>query len=215
MPDNKTRIIEFLNRFGVKIIGFGKVPDGTHAIEIDEPLPRAIVFGFPLSASVLETIKNSPTLIYKHHYKTVNWLLDQTAFHLVRYVEDSGSRALAIPASQTVDWEAQKGHISHKVLAVAAGLGHIGRSGLLIHPDHGAQVRYVSVLTDLQFMPDAPADTTCGDCEKCIKVCPAHAITNNGVDLARCLDKLKEFSKIRGIGQYICGVCVKVCDGRH
>jgi epoxyqueuosine reductase len=215
MPDNKANIISFLGKFGVRIVGFGEVPAGTTVIEIDESFPRAIVFGFPLSVSVLATIKDRPTLIYKHHYKTVNWMLDQTAFHLVRHIEDSGNRALAIPASQTVDWEAQKGHLSHKSLAVEAGLGHIGRSGLVVHPDHGARVRYVSVLTDLQFVPDERLDTTCGDCEKCITACPANAIGHDGVDLMRCLEKLKEFSKIRGIGQYICGVCVKVCDGRH
>lgn len=215
MPGNKSRISEFLQKSRIMIVGFCEIPGKTETYEIEESFPRAIVFGVPLSSSVLRTIKDRPTLIYKHHYKTVNWVLDQTALHLVRYLEDQGSRALAIPASQTVDWGAQRGHVSHKSLAVAAGLGHIGRSGLIVHPDFGAQVRYASILTDLDFDADPPATTSCGTCQKCITVCPAHAISERGVDLARCLEKLKEFSKIQGIGQYICGVCVKVCDGRN
>jgi len=215
MSDNKTGITEFLKRFNIKIIGFGQVPENATMLEIDEALPRAIVLGFPLATSVLRTVKDRPSLIYKHHYKTVNWILDQTTCHLARHIEDTGSRALAIPASQTVDWEVHKGHVSHKVLAVAAGLGHIGRSGLLVHPEFGARVRYASVLTDMDFEPDKPADSSCGDCRKCIAACPAHAIGIEGVDLGLCLKKLKEFAKIRGIGQYICGVCVKVCDGRN
>jgi len=214
MSDNRQQVIEFLDNFGVRIVGFGAVPEDLEITELEEPFPRAVVFGLRLSAGVLETIKDRPTLIYKHHYKTVNWILDQTAFHLARFIEDRGKRSLAVPASQTVDWEEQKGHVSHKALGAAAGLGHIGRSGLLVHPSFGARVRYATVLTDLEFRVDDRSAMTCGACGKCIEACPAGAISEGGVDLQLCLNKLREFAKIRGIGQYICGVCVKVCNGR-
>ncbi len=210
----KEEIRQFLSKFGVRIIGFGKIPEDIEILELGIRFPRAIVFGYPISGSVLETIKDKPTLIYKHHYKTVNWLLDQTAYHLVQFIEEKGFKALAIPASQTVDWKNQKGHISHKRLAVECGLGHIGRSGLLVHPVYGAQARYASILTDLEFEPDKRISGDCGVCKKCITVCPAGAISEAGVDLKKCLEKLKEFSRLPGIGQYICGVCVKVCNGR-
>ena len=213
--DNRTQIVDFLKHRGTNIVGFCEIPEKTEIIEIEEAFPRAIVFGYSLSGAVLRTIKDRPTLLYKHHYKTVNWMLDQTGFRLAHFIEELGKRALAVPASQTVDWEEQKGHVSHKSFAVAAGLGHAGRNGLVIHPEFGAQVRYASVLTDLEFSPDARATGTCGDCQKCINTCPANAITSAGVDLARCLDKLREFSSIRGIGQFICGVCVKACNGRR
>ncbi len=211
----KEEIVQFLNQFGVNVVGFGSVPLDIEQLEIEKKFPRAIIFGYPLSKSVLETVRDRPTLIYKHHYKTVNWLLDQTAYHLVRFIEEKGNAAIAIPASQNVDWEKHKGHISHKRLAQEAGLGHIGRSGLLINPKYGAQVRYVSVLTDLEFEPDNKIETDCGICQKCIAVCPAQAITESGVDIMRCYNMLEGFAKIRGIGQHICGVCVKVCDGRN
>jgi epoxyqueuosine reductase QueG len=203
-----------MEQFGTKIVGFGAVPEDMGMLEIDEAFPRAVVFGFSLSEGVLRTIKGRPTLIYKHHYKTVNWLLDQTAFHLVRFIEEQGKRAISIPASQLVDWEHHKGHVSHRHLAEQAGLGYIGRHGLLVHPKHGAQVRYCSILTDLEFVPDERVEADCGPCRKCIAACPARAITENGVDILRCYEKLEEFSRIRGIGQHICGVCVRACDGR-
>lgn len=215
MQDNRKLVIEFLGEFGVKVIGFCEVPQEMMMLEIEGAFPMAVVFGFRLSETVLRTIKDRPTLIYKHHYKTINWILDQTSFHLARYMEDRGARALAIPASQTVDWEKQKGHVSHKIMAAAAGLGHIGRSGLVVHPEFGAHVRYATVLTDMEFPAGRRAATTCGECQKCIVACPAGAIAESGVDLGLCLDKLKEFSRIRGIGQYICGICVNVCDGRN
>ncbi len=206
-------IKEFLKKFGVKIIGFGNIPEKIEIHEITTKYPRAIVFGYPISEGVLETIKNAPTLIYKQHYKTVNWLLDQTAYQLVKFIEEKGAKAVAVPASQTVDWQNQKGHISHKVLAVECGLGYIGRSGLVVHPQYGARVRYISILTDLEFEPDKRVKGDCGRCKKCIIACPAGAISEQDVDLKKCLTKLKEFSRMPGIGQYICGVCVKVCSG--
>jgi epoxyqueuosine reductase len=215
MAPIKEEIQQFLNRCGVGPIGFGQVPENVTFHEIENRFPRVVVFGYTLSASVLATIKDHPTLIYKHHYKTVNWLLDQTAYHLVRFIEETGNQALAIPASQVVDWKEHKGHVSHKLLAHEAGLGFIGRSGLLVHPKLGARVRYVSVLTDADFEPNEKIDAECDTCKKCLTACPAHAISEKGVDILRCYEKLEEFAKIRGIGQHICGVCVKVCDGRN
>ncbi len=215
MMNIKAEIKKFLHNLNVEIIGFGQIPEDLEVLEITEKLPRVIVYGYPLSKSVLATVTDRPSLIYKHHYKTVNWILDQTACNLVHFIEKKKKRALAIPASQIVDWGHRKGHIPHITLAQEAGLGYIGRSGLLIHPIFGAQVRYVSVLTDLGFDPDEKIEMTCGECRKCIEVCPAGAIGENGVDIIRCFEKLKEFAKIRGIGQHICGVCVKVCNGRN
>jgi epoxyqueuosine reductase len=213
--DTKTIIKDFLSQYGISIVGFGTMPANHEISEIEQTLPRIIVCGYILSASVLATIKDRPTLIYKHHYKTVNWILDQTACQLVRFIEDKGNRALAIPASQIVNWEKRQGHISHIILGQRAGLGYIGKSGLLIHPRFGAQVRYVSILTDLMFEPDPPVQDSCGDCDKCISACPAQAITEQGLDIKRCYEKLCEFAGIKGIGQHICGVCVKVCHGQR
>lgn len=215
MTSVKTQIREFIKDYNTAIVGFGKIPETVELLEINEKLARVVVIGYPLSKSVLKTIKDRPTLIYKHHYKTINWILDQTAYHCAKYIEDMDKKAIPIPASQLVNWETHKGHISHRALAQEAGLGYIGRSGLLIHPEFGAQVRYVSILTDLDFEPDKKINDDCGTCQKCIAACPAQAITAKGVDIKSCYEKLCEFSRIRGIGQHICGVCVKVCDGRN
>ena len=177
-------------------------------------LPYGVSIGYRLSPRVLATIKDRPTLIYKHHYKTVNWILDQTAERLVTLIQQLGGDALAIPASQTVDWEAQVGHISHKQVAYLAGHGWIGKSGLLVNPKFGAQVRYATILTNLPLKTDIPVDGSCGTCRKCIDACPAGALSEKGWDKDRCLAQLKKFAGIRGIGQYICGVCIKVCDGK-
>lgn len=172
-----------------------------------------ISIGVKLSDSVIEGITDSPTLIYKHHYSAINHMLDQAALRISCEIQKRGARALAIPASQIVDWEKQLGHLSHRVVAYYAGLGWIGRPTLLVNPQCGARVRYATVLTDLILEPDKPVEGSCGDCEECIKACPAGAVSKEGYDKEKCLAKLKEFAKKQGIGQFICGVCVKACKG--
>jgi len=181
-------------------------------INASAPLKFGISLGFRLSDEIIDGIVDEPTLIYKHHYSTVNHFLDQAALQIANKIQCAlGGKSLAIPASQIVDWKQQLGHLPHKTIAYQAGLGWLGRSNLLVNPEFGARVRYVTVLTDLLLEPDKPMNGDCGNCYKCLEVCPAGAITKQGYDLEKCLAKLKEFAKKPGIGQFICGICVKAC----
>ncbi len=170
-----------------------------------------ISMGYVLAGGIIEDIEDHPTLVYKQHYKSVNYLLDQAALRVATHIQGRGYRALPIGASQVVDWERQRGHLSHKAVGFQAGLGFIGRSSLLVNPERGARFRLVTVLTDMPLPTDAPRERTCGDCTRCIGACPAGAIHLEGYDLPACLAKLKQFAKAPGIGVHICGVCVKAC----
>jgi len=65
-------------------------------------------------------------------------------------------------------------------LAIDAGLGELGRNGLLITPQFGPQQRLCKVFTDLPLKPDQPIDfgiqSLCEECEICARACPARAI---------------------------------------
>lgn len=65
-------------------------------------------------------------------------------------------------------------------LAIDAGLGQLGRNGLLITPEYGPAVRIGKVLTDMPLVPDRPIDfgvtEFCQSCKKCAEHCPAGAI---------------------------------------
>lgn len=173
-----------------------------------------VSMGFKLSNEIIDDIQDEPTIIYKHHYSTVNHFLDQLALKICSEIQKKGFKALAIPASQIVDWQKQLGHLPHKAIAFQAGLGWIGRSNLLINPQFGARVRYVTILTDIPLDAAKPLKDNCKECIACIKVCPAKAISKKAYDKNKCVEKLKEFSKKTGVGQMICGVCVKVCKRR-
>lgn len=173
-----------------------------------------ISIGFRLSDPVIDSIADRPTLIYKHHYKAANYMLDRAAAAIQVQVTLKGYRALPVPASQVVDWERNLGHLSHKAVAVQAGLGWIGKSALFVHPEHRARLRLATVLTDMPLETASPrTDLSCGQCRACIEACPAGAISETGYDRDKCAGKLREFSRMPGIGQSICGVCVKACPG--
>ncbi len=209
----RLRIAEFLSDLGIELVGIADLTGkDTKPVETSDPWPRALVMGYVLSRAVVRTVTDRPSLLYKHHYKTVNWLLDQAAERFAHQLERSGYRSLAIPASQTVDRDRRHGHLSHRYLGYLAGLGFRGRSGLLVNPRYGARVRYATVLTDAPIETDQPIDDSCGACRACVDVCPAGAISENGVDIDRCGRKLNEFAALPGIGQQICGVCVKACS---
>ncbi len=216
--ENYEELRRFALRQGVSLFGVGRVEPVRAALHPSiahgaRKLKYAISFGIRLSDAVLDTIHDRPTLIYKHHYRAVNWWLDRVSLEMSNLIQGKGSKALPIPASQIVDWEHQRGHLPHVLIAEQAGLGWIGRSNLLVNPKHGAKVRYSTILTDIPLKVSGPVGGDCGECEECLEVCPAGAITPGGYDRQRCLAKLQEFSKMKGIGVRICGLCVKVCKG--
>jgi len=67
-------------------------------------------------------------------------------------------------------------------LAIDAGLGELGRNGLLITRRFGPRVRLAKVFTDLPLMPDKPTELGitkfCQSCRKCAIHCPGQAIMN-------------------------------------
>ena len=185
--------------------------------EVISDLNFAISLGVHLSDKVIDAVMDCPNMLYSMHYRRVNYLLDEIATKLTGLLQKMGYSALPIPASQVIDFKNQTGHLNHRLIANLAGLGWIGRSGLLINPKFGARVRYVTILTDAPLKASVLDNKGCGSCRACIAVCPAGAIKENKEDFDRqsCMALLREFSKRPGIGQMICGVCIKVCDGKN
>ena len=180
-------------------------------------LPYAIIFGLVLSKSVLDTTADGPNQLYLHHYRQLNYRLDMIGYLLSREIEKKGYSAMPFAASQVIDWQNQKGHISHKHIGVIAGIGWIGRNNLLVDPVFGSQIRYNTVLTDMPLTADRPFERGCGECRACISVCPAAAIKEDAAlfDHRGCYEMLGRFRKERNIGHHICGICVSTCKGKR
>ena len=66
-------------------------------------------------------------------------------------------------------------------MAMQAGLGDLGRHGILITPQFGPRLRLEKVITNLPLVADTPIDfgvtEFCTVCKKCADSCPSQAIT--------------------------------------
>jgi len=222
-PKENTEKIKALCRqwegslFGVADLRSFKKEEILLSPSLMDQLSYGISVGFHLSDAILEEIENQPTPLYFHHYQRVNILLDTIGLIVTSAVQDLGYQAVSIPASQIVDWKTQKGHLSHKHLAQAAGLGWIGRNNLLVNEKLGSRIRLVTILTDIPLVISTPAIKDCGSCLDCLSLCPAGAIKvrQEEFDHLRCYEQLRTFAKTLHFSHNICGVCVKACKGQR
>ncbi len=174
-------------------------------------LPFAISIGVRLMRSVLNAIVNRPNQIYKTHYRQVNALLDYNSELTAGFIQRRGYNAVPIAASFVLDWEKQNSHISHRHVAIAAGLGFLGRNNLLVHPEYGAGVRLATVLTDMPLKTGSSISNDCGECLDCMIACPAEAISEDNFDFDKCYEQVTKFAKENHYNVYLCGLCVKAC----
>lgn len=212
---------DFLRDLGASFVGCShvrdKLPDELKKV------PYAITIGIRLSKTIIDEITDKPTFTYFHHYRAVNTLIDQITLRCMLKLEEEGFRAIAVPASQTVNDKEDKysGIFPHKTAAIQAGLGWIGKSGLFIHQDYGPRVRLGTILTDRELpVTGNRPEFGCGECRLCVENCPAMALTGNcweeGCDRGRVVDAraCSEFmnARFKHIGRgSVCGICMKVC----
>jgi len=185
--------------------------------------PFAVSMAVRLSNAVIDGItREDPTEIYVHHYKTVNILLDSIALRVANYCQAKGYDAMTISASQVLDEERLLGAVSHKAIAVLAGLGWQGKSLLVINEKFGPRIRLVSVLTTSPLIPDKPVENRCGECTACVEVCPESAIKGasfqkyalsreEALDVQACNRRLLKIADNHRYGVRVCGICIKVC----
>jgi epoxyqueuosine reductase QueG len=113
------------------------------------------------------------------------------------------------------------GSTNFPLLAQKAGLGYIGKHGLLISERNGSSQRIAAVYTNIENLPFTDERVKlyswisefCKICNRCVEECPAQAIypeplvLKDGkkvyIDYKKCAEV---FSKTLG-----CGVCIKEC----
>jgi epoxyqueuosine reductase QueG len=218
---------QFARQSGADLVGIADLEllSGIHTEPADllEPYTRAVVMAVRLSDGVMDGIDNQPTPLYQQHYYKVNAFLDDLALRVSRRLQAAGAKALPIPASQLLNSEEYYSYLSHKAVALAAGLGWQGKSLLLVTREFGPRVRLVTVLTDMDLAADQPVKNLCGQCTACTDACPAGAIKNvntdyhyhsreEALDFRRCVGKItEEFQQLPFIDSPICGVCIRSC----
>ena len=112
------------------------------------------------------------------------------------------------------------GPVSERFFAAQAGLGWIGRNGLLIRPGLGSYCFLASILTTLELPADTPMPDHCGNCHRCEQACPTGALSNGCCDARRCLaywtieaksPTPSDIAAAQGEWLYGCDACQEAC----
>ncbi len=111
--------------------------------------------------------------------------------------------------------------VLERAWASRAGLGFVGKNGLLIAPGVGSYVLLGEVVTTLELAPDDPIPGRCGACTRCLDACPTQALVRPFVlDARRCVAYLTiehegplDPALREGVGERVfgCDVCQEVC----
>lgn len=140
-------------------------------------------------------------------------LLRDKMTQLIDFMKEKNQEARFKPMVDT-------GELIDTVVAQRAGVGFIGRHGLLITEEFGSYVYLGEIITDIEFEPDAPGVFGCGDCTRCVTACPTGAILGNGqLDPIACLSYQtqtkgsmpEKYRKKMGHVIYGCDICQQTC----
>jgi epoxyqueuosine reductase len=118
-------------------------------------------------------------------------------------------------------WYVDTGPFLERDLAQRAGLGFVGKHTNLISRTLGNWIFLAEIITTAEIAPDEPEKNRCGNCTRCITICPTNAITAPyELDARRCISyltiELKGSIPVElraGIGNriYGCDDCLTVC----
>lgn len=111
--------------------------------------------------------------------------VNDIARNVVRFLESRGIRAMNPVMGFPMEMDRFPGKIwvvSHKPVAVAAGLGMMGIHRNVIHPKFGNFILLGTVLLDADVSTtDSPIDyNPCLACKLCVAACPVGAISGDG-----------------------------------
>jgi ferredoxin len=203
--------------YGAKLVGITTATNhfysyrGRHDInygdKIQEDLPNTIVFAVEMDQS---SIQKAPQL--QQSVAVVKGYVDAAVIGMIL---SYSIRALGYQARNHMDGN----YLMVLPLAAKnAGLGDIGRNGLLVTKEYGSRIRLGAVTTDLPLNTDSVSelcmDEFCLKCGLCATYCPAKAISKS---IARSNDKIhwtiddiKCYGKWQEFGTD-CGLCVAIC----
>jgi len=195
--------------------------------------PRAIALGKRLSTTVVEQLPRAKggrqhlTIFYTYraHTELVVHTLQLAALELTTLIEEAGYQAYPVYRGSILA-EERLSAVPLKIAAHLAGLGWIGRNGLLVTPEYGPRVWLVTLLTDAPLTAGSPLPNLCGECRLCVEACPAGALSGVPFNPEEPREArfnhhaCAEYSRSRllslGVSdpsypRYACGLCLYIC----
>ena len=244
----KEEILEFTRAKGADVCGIADLTAAADFVRATyggsfAEYPRAVSFALFFPKEVVNEQLAGPTRNYMTVYTMLNREIDRICTAAAIKLQRAGYRAYPIAASdyrptkhaERLHWVVAQaedvkalpkiGHdvigvFGHRLAAVRAGLGWIGKSCSIINPEVGPRLRLGTILTDAPFAPDSPIENRCGGCTECMKACPVHALYGRAFDAAeplemrfdvkKCYDFWADMDYVYGLGG-TCGLCLAAC----
>lgn len=185
---------------GAEDVGFVEIERPALAdqrADIERALPGAtllVSYVVRMNHAAIRSPERASANLEFHH---VGDLVNAVGHRLARALQDAGHRALnpAMGFPMEMDrFGAKAWTVSHKPVAVAAGLGRIGVHRNVIHPRFGSFVLLGTLICDVPITPEdrgalgQPLDwNPCFECKLCVAACPVGAIKQDGgFDFSAC-----------------------------
>lgn len=211
---------------GAELVGFADMAPLKGMPAGDETFleyPSAITFAVEIPKDAVHASLKKPSEEIRSAYKMCNKKLNEIGEKVSKILIEEGYEAKYANPAQRLDPANLLGPVSQKAIALAAGLGWIGRSGLLITDKFGPRQRMAAVVTDMPVSRKAvPAENKCGDCTECVDKCALKILkTCDYEGFPACRDEVIDWEKCgkyetRLIGdgsvpEKACGRCIAVC----
>lgn len=217
-----TSLLEKIKDWGCEVVGIGDVSEGLP--------PDLKGLSTAISLALIHPEKQqAEDQIYEYRFPEIEQKFEYIQKKISKQLRVDGWRFLVVPTdtSKQRDRLICKIHplFPHKTAATCAGLGWIGKNGLLISPDHGPRLSWATVLTNAPYWATGEPyiHGQCGHCNACVRACPAGAISGKEwsrganyetmIDIVSCAQQL-ENNRIT-MGELACGNCIKACWRGH
>jgi len=213
---------ETLLQKGAIMVGYGDLSEIPSDIRHNMTMGVSVAVKF--NNDVIESIIDHPTVEYMGQRNELDELLDDLVSTGAKILREQGYQAIA-QTREEVDKQKEKHAtiLPHKTVATRAGIGWIGKCGLLVTEEYGSMVRISSILTDAPLpMADPISESRCGGCMEWQNHCPAKAIKGKTWTASTQLDDLFDIEACRKTsrelsqrylhtGISLCGKCIISC----
>jgi len=146
------------------------------------PLTRSIIA--IITANNRENIQSPARYVANEEFHHTGDRTSDVSREILRRLNRLGIRGVIVNKGWPMALDRYPGKIwdvSHKIVAVEAGLGHMGMNRLVLHPKYGSCIQLDSILINgvLDEYDRPLEESPCIKCNLCAAVCPTGAITKD------------------------------------